>query len=145
MRMRKLDSLFFANHSSPHQTSTERVWTLNYTPAPLIAARKTSAPQSTIYPNPNTPTFTLAQAILHASPLLTELVIVREWSHGTVAQPLTPEATAGYWSFTKHMMVQIQRMSTAPTAGVVDALNQETTRSVGHLASSDCVVRIRPY
>ena len=107
----------------------------------LMAARKTAVPQSTFCPNPYTPTSTLAQAILRASPLLTELVIVREWLHDTATQPPIPEATTGYWSFTKHMLVQNQRMPTAPTAGVVDALDPDaTTKSGGgHLASSDAV------
>ena len=106
----------------------------------LMAARKTSAPQPTFYPNPYTPTSTLAQAILRVSPLLTELVIVREWLHDTAAQPSIPEATTGYWSFTKHMLVQSQRMSTTPAAGIVDALDPDaTSKSGGHLASDDAV------
>ena len=72
----------------------------------LMAARKTAAPQSIFCPNPYTPTSTLVQAILRASPLMTELVIVREWLHDTAAQPSIPEATTGYWSFTKHMLTQ---------------------------------------
>jgi hypothetical protein len=43
-------------------------------------------------PNPYTPTSTLAQAILHASLLLTELV-VREWLHDTGDQLTIPDAT----------------------------------------------------
>ena len=106
----------------------------------LMAARKTVATQSTFCPNPYTPTSSLAQAILRASPLLTELVIVREWLHDTAAQPTIPEATTGYWSFTKHMLMQNQRMAAAPAAGVVDALDPDaTTKSGGHLASNDAV------
>ncbi|KAF8324381.1 hypothetical protein F5887DRAFT_1290487, partial [Amanita rubescens] len=32
-----------------------------------------------------------------------------------------------YWSFTKHMLIQSQRMSTTPAAGVVDALDPDAT------------------
>ncbi|KAJ7695654.1 hypothetical protein B0H17DRAFT_1131279 [Mycena rosella] len=49
-----------------------------------------------------TPTSTLTQAIMHASPLLSELIIVREWLQDTAPPPPHPEATMGYWKFTKH-------------------------------------------
>jgi len=80
------------------------------------------------------------QAILRVSPLLTELVIVREWLHDTAAQLSIPEATMGYWSFTKHMLVQSRRMSTMPAAEIVDALDLDATSKRGsHLASDDAV------
>ena len=107
----------------------------------LMAAKKTSEPQPTFYPNPYTPTSTLAQAILRVSPLLTKLVIVREWLHDTAAQPPIPEATTGYWSFTKHMLVQSQRMSTTPAAAIVDAFNPDATSKNG----SDDAVSVTMY
>ncbi|SRR6266550_1854307 len=80
-------------------------------------------------------TSTLAQATLRVSPLLTELVIVREWLHDT-----GPEATTGSWSFTTHVLVQSQRTSTTPAAGIVDALDPDaTSKSGSHLASDDAV------
>ena len=107
----------------------------------LMAAKKTSEPQPTFYPNPYTPMSTLAQAILRVSPLLTKLVIVREWLHDTAAQPPIPEATTGYWSFTKHMLVQSQRMSTTPAAAIVDAFNPDATSKNG----SDDAVSVTMY
>ncbi|KAF8343282.1 107-domain-containing protein [Amanita rubescens] len=57
---------------------------------------------------------------------------------GYAAQSSIPEATTGYWSFTKHMLVQSQRMSTTPAARIVDALDPDaTSKSGGHLASDD--------
>ena len=106
----------------------------------LMAAKITSEPQPTLYQNPYAPTSTLAQAILRVSPLLTKLIIVREWLHDTAAQPSIPEATTKYWSFTKHMLVQSQRMSTTPAAGIVDALDPDAmSKNGGHLASDDAV------
>ncbi|KAF9002210.1 107-domain-containing protein [Cyathus striatus] len=45
--------------------------------------------------NPYTPTSTLAQAIMNASPLLTELIVVREWLQETAPLPSQPEANTG--------------------------------------------------
>ena len=43
------------------------------------------------------------------SPLLNELVIVREWLHDTAPNPHPPEATTGYWKFTHLRLQQAQR------------------------------------
>lgn len=56
--------------------------------------------------NPYTPTATLAQSIMVHSPLLNELVVVREWLHDDAPPPRLPEATTGYWNFTKHRLLQ---------------------------------------
>ena len=60
--------------------------------------------------NPYTPTHTLAQSIMKRSRLLNELVIVREWLHDSAPEPHLPEATIGYWNFTKHRVVHGRRM-----------------------------------
>ncbi|KAF8343281.1 hypothetical protein F5887DRAFT_1214057 [Amanita rubescens] len=62
-------------------------------PTWTLAARKTSSPQPMFYPHPYSPTSTFAQAILRVLPLLTDLIIEREWLHDTAAQPSIPEAT----------------------------------------------------
>ncbi|KAI1785823.1 hypothetical protein LXA43DRAFT_1095032 [Ganoderma leucocontextum] len=71
----------------------------------LMSLRKTTPPE---YPhprdllaaNPYMPPATLAQSIMHASPLLSALVVVREWLHDSAPLPATPGATNGYWWFT---------------------------------------------
>lgn len=40
------------------------------------------------------------------SHLLNELVVVREWLHDSAPTPRPPEATTGYWKFTKHRLLQ---------------------------------------
>ncbi len=41
-----------------------------------------------------------------ASRALSELVIVREWLHDTAPPPPRPDASTGYWRFTKHRVTQ---------------------------------------
>ncbi|KAF9244485.1 107-domain-containing protein [Melanogaster broomeanus] len=106
----------------------------------LIPARKTEPgsyphPRTLLAQNPLTPTLTLAQSIMHASPLLTELVIVREWLHETASPPQHPEATTGYWKFTKHNVMQALRTGSGPREGLVkefdpDAVNRGDGRSL---------------
>lgn len=91
--------------------------------------------------NPYTPTSTLAQAIMHSSVLLTELVVVREWLHEIAPQPQHPEATTGYWRFTKHNVMQALRTGSGIRDGLVkeldpDAMNRGDGRS---LAADDSV------
>jgi nuclear pore complex protein Nup107 len=78
---------------------------------------------------------------MDASPRLTELVVVREWLHDTAPQPQHPEATTGYWKFTKHNVMQSLRTGGGPRDGLVremdpDAVNREEGRS---LAVDDAV------
>src|SRR6266542_3226751 len=68
-------------------------------------ARKTDSPsrptaRDLLLENPYTPTSTLAQAIIRASPMLSELIVVRDWLHETAPPPVPPEANTGYWKFT---------------------------------------------
>ncbi|KIJ62485.1 hypothetical protein HYDPIDRAFT_94356 [Hydnomerulius pinastri MD-312] len=106
----------------------------------LMPARKTESepyphPQTLLAQNPFTPTLTLAQAIMHSSPLLSELVVVREWLHETATPPQHPEATTGYWKFTKHNVMQGLRTGSGPREGLVtefdpDAVNRGDGRSL---------------
>lgn len=91
--------------------------------------------------NPYTPTSTLAQSIMNASPLLSELIVVREWLQETAPNPRHPEATTGYWKFTKHSVMQALRTGAGPRDGLVremdpDAINREDGRT---LAADDAV------
>ena len=78
---------------------------------------------------------------MHASPLLTELVVVREWLHETASSPQHPEATTGYWKFTKHNVMQALRTGQGTREGLVaefdpDAVNKGDGKS---LAADDAV------
>lgn len=89
--------------------------------------------------NPFTPTATLAQAVMNASPLLSELVAIREWLQETAALPLPPEAATGYWKFTKYSVMQSLRTAAGNRDGLVkkmdpDVLSREDGRG---LASDD--------
>jgi len=41
-----------------------------------------------------------------ASRTLSELVVVREWLHDTAPPAPRPDASTGYWRFTKHRVMQ---------------------------------------
>ncbi|KAJ7719417.1 hypothetical protein B0H16DRAFT_1739449 [Mycena metata] len=59
--------------------------------------------------------------IMHAFPLLLELVAVREWLQDTAPPAQHPEAT-GYWKFTKHGVMQSLRIG---SGGARDGLVKE--------------------
>ncbi|KAI6131044.1 nuclear pore protein 84/107 [Pisolithus croceorrhizus] len=100
----------------------------------LMPARKMEPvshpqPETLLAQNPFTPTVTLAQAIMYASPLLSELVVVREWLHETATTVQHPELTTGYWKFTKHNVMQGLRTGAGTREGLVremdpDAVNR---------------------
>ncbi|KAH7906565.1 nuclear pore protein 84/107 [Hygrophoropsis aurantiaca] len=106
----------------------------------VMPARKTDPethphPRTLLVENPYTPTSTLAQAIMYSSSLLTELVVVREWLHETAPPPQHPEATTGYWKFTKHNVMQSLRTGTGTRSGLVkemdpDAVNRGDGKSL---------------
>ncbi|KAE9401605.1 hypothetical protein BT96DRAFT_1018085 [Gymnopus androsaceus JB14] len=106
----------------------------------VMPARKTEPStfeyaQDILQQNPYTPTSTVAQAILNASPVLTELIVVREWLQDTAPPPMQPEATTGYWKFTKHNIMQGLRTGAGPRSGLVkemdpDAVNRGDARSL---------------
>ncbi|KAI0067354.1 hypothetical protein BV25DRAFT_1877263 [Artomyces pyxidatus] len=112
----------------------------------LMPARKTEPePQPTaralLAENPYTPTSTLAQATLAASPTLTELVVVREWLHDTAPAPPQAEASTGYWKFTKHRVMQALRTG-SDGRGLDNVVKQMDPDTVGredgsHLAADD--------
>lgn len=92
--------------------------------------------------NPYTPNSTLAQAIMHTSRLLSELVVVREWLHDTAPPPGSIDATTGYWKFTKHQLMQSLRTGKLPSPSGMDpdAINREEG---GALAPDDAVSGLR--
>ena len=78
---------------------------------------------------------------MNSSPLLSELIFIREWLHETAPAPMHPEANTGYWKFTKHSVMQSIRMGNTHRDGLVkemdpDAPNREEGRS---LAADDAV------
>ncbi|KAI0723479.1 nuclear pore protein 84/107 [Earliella scabrosa] len=101
----------------------------------LMSLRKTTPPE---YPhprdllaaNPYTPPATLAQSIMHASPLLSALVVVREWLHDSAPQPTTPGATNGYWRFTRNAVLQGKRTGRLG-AGLVTELDPDAVNRDG--------------
>ena len=131
--------------SSPHAVRGKQVLVVSFLKV-FDRARKTEPlPTETardlLSQNPYTPTSTLAQAIMNASPLLTELIVVREWLQETAPPPQHPEATTGYWKFTKHSVMQSLRSGTGHRDGLVkamdpDAVNREEGRG---LAADDAV------
>lgn len=78
---------------------------------------------------------------MNASPLLSELIVVREWLQETAQAPQHPEATTGYWKFTKHSVMQSLRTGAGQRDGLVkrmdpDVVSRENGRG---LASDDTV------
>ena len=55
------------------------------------------------------------------SPLLKELVIVREWLHDNAPAPRPPEAATGYWKFTRLRLEQSRRINVGVGVGIGDA------------------------
>ncbi|KIM43977.1 hypothetical protein M413DRAFT_68391 [Hebeloma cylindrosporum] len=96
----------------------------------LMSARKTETPLSQsakelLVENPYTPTSTLVQAIMDSSPVLTELIVVREWLQETAPAPSPPEANTGYWKFTKHTIMQSLRTGHAQRDGMVTEMDPD--------------------
>lgn len=113
---------------------------------PFGRARKTESPSAPtakdlLLENPYAPMSTLAQAIIHASPLLTELIVVREWLHDTAPHPSLPEANTGYWKFTKHTIMQNIRTGHANRDGLISEMDPDAVnRGDGAgLAADDAV------
>ncbi|KAJ3559201.1 hypothetical protein NM688_g483 [Phlebia brevispora] len=82
----------------------------------VMPLRKTAAPTfpraaALLAENPYTPPSTLAQAVMNASRLLSELIVIREWLHDTAPTPPQLDATTGYWKFTKHQTMQALRLN----------------------------------
>ncbi|PPQ84939.1 hypothetical protein CVT25_004452 [Psilocybe cyanescens] len=94
-------------------------------PARLADLPPTQSAQDLLLENPYTPTSTLAQAILAVSPLLTELLVVREWLQETAPAPAPPEANTGYWKFTKHTIMQGVRTGHGQREGLVSEMDPD--------------------
>ncbi|KAJ7494494.1 nuclear pore protein 84/107 [Mycena galericulata] len=110
----------------------------------VMPARKTEGPpaptaRDLLAENPYTPTSSLAQAIMHASPLLSELIVVREWLQDTAPPPHHPEATTGYWKFTKHGVMQALRLGGGGTRdGLVKEMDPDAVnRGDGRMLAAD--------
>ncbi|KAG2002400.1 nuclear pore complex protein [Coprinopsis cinerea AmutBmut pab1-1] len=104
-------------------------------PPRKIEPLPTTSARDLVAQNPYTPPSTLAQAIMDSSPLLSELVVVREWLQDTAPNPPHPEANTGYWKFTKHNVLQGLRTTNTYRDGLVkeldpDAPNREEGRSL---------------
>ncbi|KAK1227800.1 Nucleoporin nup84 [Marasmius sp. AFHP31] len=115
----------------------ENTWALLQAVMPLRKTEQapTDTPQQLLAINPYVPTSTIAQAIMQSSPVLTELIVVREWLQDTAPTPAHPEATTGYWKFTKHNVTQAMRLGGAPRDGLVkeldpDAVNRDDGRGL---------------
>ena len=80
------------------------------------------------------------------SPLLNELVVVREWLHDDAPPPRLPEATNGYWTFTKHRLLQGLRTGNKKEIETLvseldpDAVNRDDGKV---LAGDDAVSQLR--
>lgn len=67
---------------------------------------------------------------MHASPVLSTLVVVREWLHESAPDPTAPGATNGYWRFTRNAVLQGKR--TGKAGGIVEEMDPDAPeRSAG--------------
>ena len=115
---------------------------------PRRRLRKTTPPEhphprALLAENPYTPPAALAQSIMHASPLLSALVVVREWLHDSAPAPPAPGATNGYWRFTRNAVLQGKRTA-RPGAGLVEEMDPDAADRVAgdegrNLAPDDAV------
>jgi nuclear pore complex protein Nup107 len=110
------------------------------------SARQTDPPdflsaKDLLLKNPYTPTSTLAQAVIQASPLLSELIVVREWLQETAPAPSPPEANTGYWKFTKHTVMQSLRTGNPQRDGLVTEMDPDAVnRGDGATLAADDAV-----
>ncbi|KAF5389351.1 hypothetical protein D9757_004360 [Collybiopsis confluens] len=109
----------------------------------VMPARKTESTisdhaQDLLQKNPYTPTSTIAQAILNASPVLSELLVVREWLQETAPPPMQPEATTGYWKFTKLNIMQALRTGSSARTGLIQEMDPDAVhRGDGRTLAAD--------
>jgi len=78
---------------------------------------------------------------MHTSPLLTELIVVREWLQETAPAPAPPEANTGYWKFTKHTIMQGIRTGHGQRDGLVSGMDPDAVNKGdgASLAADDAV------
>lgn len=81
---------------------------------------------------------------MHSSPLLTELVVVREWLHETAPLDLGPGPATGYWKFTKYQLLQNARMGKGKQrdGGVAGEMDPDAATREGSVLAADDIVRI---
>jgi nuclear pore complex protein Nup107 len=80
---------------------------------------------------------------MNSSPLLLELVIVREWLQETAPPPQHPEANNGYWKFTKHSVMQSLRTGNTHRDNLVKDMNPDAiSKEEGRGLAADDVVSI---
>lgn len=92
--------------------------------------------------NPYATPSCLANHLVHHSPVLTELIITREWLQDTAPSPQIVESAAAYWNFTRLGLMHAQRAGAASTpANLVKELDPDVvTRDPGGvLAAEDTV------
>ena len=84
-----------------------------------------------------------------ASRTLSELVVVREWLHDTAPPPPHPDASTGYWRFTKHRVTQ--GLWTGNTGRAADSVVREMDpdsvvreAEIGRSLAADDAVRDPP-
>ena len=98
--------------------------------------------RSLLRENPYVTPRALANHLIHHSPILTELIITREWLQDTAPTPQPVESATAYWNFTRLSLLHAQRSGTTGSqANLVkeldpDAINREPA---GVLAGEDSV------
>lgn len=75
---------------------------------------------------------------MHASRLLTELIVIREWLHDTSPAAPIVDATTGYWKLTKHQTMQALRINKLDAVTDLDP-DVVSRGSGGALAPDDAV------
>ena len=100
-------------------------------PTEIPRARKTAVSslptaRALLRENPYATPRNLANHLIHHSPVLTELVITREWLQDTAPPPQIIESAAAYWNFTRLSLMHIQRSGVAGTqANLVKELDPD--------------------
>ncbi|KAF8573972.1 hypothetical protein K439DRAFT_890278 [Ramaria rubella] len=108
----------------------------------IYGARKTALPhlptaRAALQENPYVTPSTLANYLIHHSPVLTELIITREWLQDTAPDPQIIESATAYWSFTRLSLLHAQRSGASTT--LVKALDPDAPNREpgGVLAAED--------
>jgi nuclear pore complex protein Nup107 len=91
--------------------------------------------------NPYATPRSLANHLIHHSPVLTELIITREWLQDTAPPPQIIESAAAYWNFTRLSLMHAQRSGAGTQANLAkdldpDAISRDPACS---LAAEDAV------
>ncbi|KAF8492248.1 nuclear pore protein 84/107 [Gautieria morchelliformis] len=103
----------------------------------IYGARKTSVSplptaRALLHENPYATPMSLANHIIHHSPILSELIITREWLQDTAPPPQIIETATTYWNFTKLSLMHARRSGIASTQAKLvkeldpDVVNRES-------------------